>query len=68
MVLGVEGEGEDDPDGREDDHGEGEGVELPAGPVLDGALPQVTRVRLHRRVGDHLYSNTRYSRFDLRVQ
>ena len=40
------------------DHDPREGVELPAGPVLDGALPQVTSVRLHRRVGDHLWSYT----------
>ena len=36
------------------DHDPREGVELPAGPVLDGALPQVPGVRLHRRVGDDL--------------
>ena len=36
------------------DHDPREGVELPAWPVLDGALPQVPGVRLNRRVGDDL--------------
>ena len=75
VVFGVEGEREDDPHRREDHHYPREGVELPAGPVLDanhdlinyrmphgflsinyldGALPQVAGVGLHRRVGDDL--------------
>ena len=35
VVFGVEGEREDDPHRREDHHYPREGVELPAGPVLD---------------------------------
>ena len=34
VVFGVDGEREDEPDRREDDHAAREGVELPAWPIL----------------------------------
>ena len=54
VILGVQGEREDDPDGREGHHGEGQEVGLPPGPVLDRALPEVPCERLDSRIGDHL--------------
>lgn len=54
VVLVVEREGEYEPDGREDCKAEEKEKYLPSGPVAYAALPQLGRVRLHRRVGNDL--------------
>ena len=66
VVLVVQGEGEDEPQRRQEDEAAEEQRHLDAGPVLDAALPEPGGVGLHGRVGDHL-QNERGERQALKI-